>query len=592
MSAIGSRNAMFVLRMVLDHRPAWAPFRAYSAPNEALFSFTSKRASVDAPPTPTNFLDDDVDEYENIKPSLPPRDMSHHSLPWPTVFASEAAIAQQNERRMCDTLYRLVSRQDYTTARSILDELDQHGVPVWPQDIYLKPALHCLQTGDKDGFFRWFRLISARPLTLAGREGADDPGLFQPILNHISTTYKSDIDFIRQVLLDAGKLGVLPTILQPVVAHLTTVATPSKSLPALKDALEAYRSTVVPESTSSIPSWQEEAVGDMMEEAWNFYLRRLLFAGHVKEAKILYRTMKDFNSEIKWTAHTRQVYLRMLDRKVRPEKMIPLDQSLTLDERIAMALNSGTRAQDVSKIISALLLMKEYDRLADFEKAFAGLDGKRQRIWTLAEMISLRERGQSGSWQLHVNAINKFTSRYVWYGLPPLPDNIEVHDTVSDIGKKQPTIGQVNAIISSIQAITPISSASFHAWHKQYLDLVPSLPPSLQPDAYTHKTVIRGFIRYLGSVPAQQAISNIVKAGLHPGQGAIEELLYSYVRQGKSNRLVELIQAMESRETRFGMELSPPTEAAYAKVQRLLEIRMPPERQEQVEDDSRETAKG
>lgn len=570
MAAAYNRNALHVLRMVLDGRAVWNPSRLYSATStlldKPLFpSLSSTATRTETGRSPINFLEDDENDYSAVRRSLSPRSFDEQGLPWPTLFASEHEDIRQRQRSLGGTLHRLVERKDYETARKVFAELEQAGVRVPPSKLYLKPAAACLKARDIEGFFKWLNLYPARR---PSETSAEIMEVWGPIALVVRTQYTKDIAVVRRFLLVIARLKLLPQLFRHLISHITLAAPPSTSLAIVRDATEAYMAAMRSgEGHMDIQRGKLDETLEQIESCWNIYLRRLLKVGHKAEARMLYEGMEASNPDVKWSETTQNIYRRLVAQKeFGTWDGPPVDHSVALDQRVASALTKPMRPTDIAVILRDLRVKGDEGALEAFKKDYqARLAPAERNTWSLAQIIDHRLE------QRHFAAIKKFRSLYLWYGLPPLPEGtLKALD--ADLGTHvTPSIYEVTSIISSVLFVERSRGRSLIEWQQAYLDALPGLPPSLQPTVETHRRIVADIIRHQGTKSGERAIANIIRAGRDPIL-ALEALLLEYARKYRITRMASLLRVMENNWTRFGAyPLPTPRKETYHKLQQILQ---------------------
>ena len=645
MSAISiqSKNALFVVRSVLSGR--------YSAPSARLsscasvsqkddtadfFSFLTpprSKSNTAAPAPPLDFLEHSQEEYDDVRAVLPERDLSARPIPWPTLFAPK--ITKYNKDRqyvkdgasstverpplLCDTLHRVVLQGDYTAARRVLEELQRIGHTPHARKAYINPALACLyaRNPDKEGFLMWLSLYPNRPAVRSYKAIQVE---WMPVVEHLKVYHTFDLDFLQAFLVQAGKLGLLPVVFEPLIRHITLIFPPSTSLAVFQSAVKAYYISTTPKSSTSDRAKLQRAVADEQSQNWwNKYVRQLLSVGYKDQALFLYKQFGEVEGSIKWEEFTDEVVRNALSPP--SLELGEMDWEAPLPALIQQALSTKVSTNDLARLIRELEGYRESHPtlLKRFKERFTSPPSSRAhrraphrnaRLYFHAEIINLGERGQ------HEEAVRRFAKEYLWVGLPPHPlaqtpststegstslsyrpprpsSNPDVSGTSLESHKagtpptpiSYPSIHLITSLLPSIFATLPAPSHGVVAYHKAYLAQHSTLPPTLQPRAATHATFIRGIITHRGPAAGLKGLKEICRQGLNPGEAACAAVLFHFAARGRMLEMTQLLNAMERGDVWDGVALPKPTKWTYEPLKGVLQARM---EQELVREDEAE----
>ncbi|KAK1922248.1 hypothetical protein DB88DRAFT_497664 [Papiliotrema laurentii] len=583
-----SRNSYHALRLVLDSQ-SYLPQRSISA---TINAWSNRLASVfnpDTPsgpePVPTNFLEDNaIDEYESIRSTLLPRDLTPKPIPWPTLFAprhDKAHASGSTRPRDFDLiLYDLVRRKEYDKATQVLQEYQAAGGAPVPHDEYFDVALYHLDTAapDLDLFLDW---LSRTPTYRASYSDKtrDSNQRIARIVNTLRRNHTGDTELIARVLNVFAVRGSLPYAMSDLISQLTLIAPPSYTLKTIRDTIELYQATQISwKVTPELREVERNAVAKHVQTWWNQYTRRLLLTGHKSEANYLFDKMKSSGWDVKADKYT-IAKMKLPERSGRMKDDAPpetwLARDLPMPQRIRKFLvnHENPSSRELAQLLRDLesftpthpTLVKRFEsRFVFRSKSQLNRDWDR-RAWKLwkAQMIILRGKG------LHHQVVQSFRSRYLWIGLPDHP-SLAIPSLETDVPRlPRPSIDDINIVLPSLLALLPTKEA-MDTFTKQYLAQAKTLPPSLHPNEPTSAMLVRAHIRQLSVSHGLLCLKNIAKAGFTPGYSAFEAILIAHARSGHSRQTYRYWGKMTRSENFLGKIHMPPpnerTEEALRKI--------------------------
>lgn len=591
MAAAANAKALYVVRLVLGAHSSRLPGGAALAfapagrrsvstastpaiPRQADASAATVTAADAAAVTEIDFLEPETGEYNEAADFLPEQTLAAPApIPWPTIFPHGEARPVQ--RRACDLLARLVSENRIEQARKVYDELHAlHTVPVH-RKLYLKAALASLQptAEGRADFLFWLELYSNRGAA------ENHPGLkatWDPIVSLILNEHL-DVDFIGKFLELGGRKGLLPALMPHFTHVVATMAVPSLSEEIMQRSLAAYiNATTSKTSTSRRAEYGRAFVSDQVNHWWNQYLRSLSMAGWNDAARALLFSPPP---GVTWDLFTRHIVVgdpgprkqRAMERRRSKAKQDPLDALLqpsnareeSLAKMISSAVHSptfpdvGTLARIQAELGSmpnrARLLKSFKRRFINPPKAHPGrsIPTMAQQQWWHAEITRLVRA------EKHKEAVDHFREHFLWLGLPP----VSLAPPKPDATRLVPSINVLTTIIPSVLSLLP--KDEWVNYHSAYLDMIPTMAPSLHPTEFTHLAFVREIAFHLGPPGAQHALKTTMERGIDPGLPAWNAHLLALAGRGRFEAAVRVLKAMESGRKIAGRTLPSPTHRTY-----------------------------
>ncbi|WRT70001.1 uncharacterized protein IL334_006994 [Kwoniella shivajii] len=583
----GSRNALHVLRLVLHERPALKhrlastaalvrdadtpSLSSSSSSSSATASTSSSPFTVERPDTlqsqllhNPSFLESESDEYATASLLLPNRQFDPEPIPWPTLFPHENTLPPQS--RFCDPIYRLVAQARYKDALMIYQEILSHNQRVQMSKLghsiriqhrhdYLNPALEAFKMGDHKTALLWLNVYPNRPPT------SNHPGLktvWEPVIDlfvNVNGSYRHDPEFLEAFLILMGRKGLLPTLLPPLLPHLTFAFPPEHSKKILENAINTYwKFTTSGISETERAKYQEEVVRSQDVRWWGSYLRKLIIAGWKDEARHLVEN-KPMQGE--WDEITQKIINEELeDITVERVSTLHLNDSTDMVKRIRAALSDLPTPTEMSTLIRALshpLITHEHPTLLErFKSRFThppSLHRARKyptvksRIWLHAEMLNLQRDGS------HDEVVQLFRENFIWAGLP---DHFKLKQIQTSISKTQeksyPTIQVITSLIPSLLYTLPLPRyRPIQSFHAHYIDSSLSYPPSLRPNATTHATFLRELTHHGGSLAGLRALRRMTEAGIVPEEQGYAAVLYALAGRRQTLKLWALLSQIETQ---------------------------------------------
>lgn len=608
---MSSRNALYVLRLIWRDRPTPGS-QALDARRKTDRSFVTAavgKESTDGhftffseltrshPQVATNatqtgsidFLENDSVEYTSALATLPDRDPTPRPIPWPTLFPhdspsnitstdrtervhrSNLLSTQRTKRtyaRSCDTLARMVEAKNYVSARTVFTELRSLNVPIQSRAVYLSAALASLDQNDKEGFLFWLELYPNRPAT------GNHPALkrtWEPVVRVLMQDHTADLGFLEGFLGVAARKGFLTAVLDPLISHLSLIATPSTSRRVLQETIDGYISATSSSTSTSVRAKTHLQAGRVhVERWWHIYLRSLTLSGWNNDAREL---LNNPPTGIIWDAFTQQFVQEELEAprgthgksyEAGEESWMSKQVVPTLEERMEIALQPDTTPSPNRLAVLIERLERSLpSSVSGFRRRFCHPPGThagrtvptvREQIWSHAIMIIHSRRSE------HQLVIDTFRSRFLWYGIPGHPlqprrasRTSDSRSTASDISGRDtrrrasphlihPSKQILTTLIPSLLATLP--TTALIAFHQSYLSLSHTLPPVLNADPHIHLTFIRAITHRLGPDIAVDALNQIMEHGYDPGLSAWTTLLLSLAGRGRFEEMFELLEGM------------------------------------------------
>ncbi|WWC72237.1 uncharacterized protein I206_106199 [Kwoniella pini CBS 10737] len=556
-----SRNALHVLRLVLRTQTISKSRLASSSATAALIrdsdisssssTLNNKSHAILSEDTTIrpSFLESESDEYTTASLLLPDRELDPEPIPWPKLFSHSGEIPPKS--KFCDPIFRLVTQDRYKEALTIYHEIVSHNdkirqgvtighsIRIQHRHEYLKPALYSLKIGDHKSTLMWLGIYPNRPATY------NHPALkevWTPIINvfiNDKGSFRDDPEFLQEFLILAGRKGLLPTLLPPILPHLVFSFPPENSKAILENAIQAYReSTTSDTSRTPRAKYQEEIVIKQIIEWWGSYLRKLLIAGWKIEARYL---VDDKPFEGEWDQITQKFIMEEL--KSISESSVDKSESLKLIDtsdiimRIRSSLVDLPTPTELATLIRALshpLINLEHPTLLSrFKSRFTRPPSThrarnyptiQQKLWLHAEILNLQREGD------HCTALALFRDNFVWAGLPD--QSLLFGQAPPPIGnlqlKSYPTIQIITTIIPSIIYNLPHPiSKTISTFYGNYVESIHTYPPSLRPNSVTYSTLLRELTHHSGSLAGLRAIRLVIDNGIEPGESSYAAVLYA-----------------------------------------------------------------
>ncbi|WWC64829.1 uncharacterized protein I303_107443 [Kwoniella dejecticola CBS 10117] len=554
-----SRTALHVLRLVLRSQPTQLPRRAASSAATAaaaLVQDTDNSSSSSSAPTKSHaipfaeltarssFLESESDEYTTASLLLPAREVDLEPIPWPTLFPHAGTLPPKS--KFCDPIFRLVSQDRYKDALLIYSEilshndkvrrgvLAGHSIRIQHRHAYLRPAIHSLKKGDHKSTLMWLGIYPNRPATY------NHPALksvWAPMIEifiNDKGSFRDDPEFLAEFLVLAGRKGLLPTLLPPILPHLTFAFPPEDSTSILGRAIQAYReSTTSDTSDSARAQYQEEIVDAQIAGWWGSYLRKLIIAGWKDQARYLV-DHKPFSGE--WDGITRKYIQEELEDEKRKPDSIRIADTSSVIRRIRSSLVDLPTPTELATLLRALshpLLKSEHPTLAArYKSRFTRppsthkarrLPTIQQKLWIHAEILNLQLEGR------HQDAVDLFRDNFIWIGLP---DQTKIYGEIPVIDRRMvksyPSIHILTSVIPSIIYTLPHpTSKSAQTFYSTYIDSINTYPPSLRPTSATYSTLLRELTYHAGSLAGLRALRALTDNGIEPGQESYAAVLYA-----------------------------------------------------------------
>ncbi|WVR09640.1 hypothetical protein IAU60_006713 [Kwoniella sp. DSM 27419] len=567
----GSRNALYVLRLIWQGtstgqrrslstaalaRETGVNEQTASSSSVRLFDFEDADTTDSGPSTPS-FLEPESSEYKAVSLTLPPASYHPEPIQWPTLFPHQPAAHAGHRQKMCNPLYRLVLQEHYDDALRVLDELQSHGQAVQHRHAYLEPMLQALKGGKKAEALRWFSVYPNRPAT------ANHPELksiWGPTIHLLVTDRKgilADDEFLSEFLTLAGKKGLLPTLLPPILPHLAFSVPAHRSRSLLERCISSYvQSTTSNESESSRALYQMEIVQSQVGHWWASYLRKLVMAGWEKDARALFA---DPPAGVSWDEFTSRMVSQMgvaVDRDVEAsaDRMRVTNKS-ELANLLRSTLRDPPSPTQLAAIVRALthpLIMGEHPTLLGrYQQRFLRLAATakreesrtRARLWVHAQIINAQREGK------HDEAVRLFQDNLIWIGLPDHPLFQAASQTSSFTGRAvlvYPSIHIVTTLLPSLLLTTPSPlKKSIPAFVETYVADVPSYPPSLHPTSATFSVILREVAHHSGSLAALRTLRSMTTAGLEPGEAGYTAVLLALAGKRQTTHLWSLLNQAE-----------------------------------------------
>lgn len=575
-------NALFVLRMVLQRQTfATGPRSRFSTAvidreraeskssawsDHSLFpglKALASRSGTDQKTTTVDFLENETIEYESIRTVLPARDSSPRPIPWPTIFAHPDSTSARPKARLCDPVARLVGEGDLVSAQKIYHELRSHQIPIHHQFIYLDAASQCLEAGDKDGFLFWIKLYPNRPAT---RNHPELKTTWGPLTTTILLRHASELDFLEAYLLEGARKGLLPTIIRPMMQHLTFVASSTQSQEIFEKAFTTYLANTTPKDSDGLSEQGEKhktVAQGQVEKWWTMYKRMCAVQGWLSIEEAGYRLSFDRQAE-------------------QPSFAAGMESATSSSKRrdlVASAIDHPPPAKDLASLIWDIHCGTP-EKVESFRQAFVyrakpdeptrvtPSSYARQILWTRAIMI-MHARGKN-----HQKVIEAYQDDFTWYGLPDHPLKRQENVT-SDRILIYPRKTVITTLVPSLLAT--LDSDMLVHFHQQYLDTSTSLPPSLQPDGHIHNTFVSEIAHRISLQAGMAAIDSIVSRGYDPGTQSMTTLLMVYARKRMISEMFELLESMERGDELasntgqpLGRVIPPPTVETYDWLMKIL----------------------
>ncbi|OCF44494.1 hypothetical protein I317_01563 [Kwoniella heveanensis CBS 569] len=491
-----------------------------------------------------SFLESESSEYQTVSLTLP--SISYHPEPieWPTLFPhskphdahAHSRYGAAHKQKVCNPLYRLVAQERYTDALSVLNELTSHKVHIQNRHVYLEPMVASLKMGNKAAALRWFAIYPNRPATPSH---PDLKRIWEPVINLLITDRKgitTDLEFLDAFLTMAGRKGLLPTLLPPMLVHLAFSVPAYRSQPLLEKCISTYiQHTTSEDSETPRAQVQREIVRPQMERWWASYLRKLIIAGWKDDAKRVYEGRP---MGVEWDRFTEKMARETLFEEHTQDKTktntddfnISITDTSALAKQIRNALHDLPIPNQLASIIRAAshpLIAQEHPTLLQrFERRFTQPLGSHQgrttstiqrKLWLHADIINLQREGH------HEEAIQLFRDNFIWIGLPDHPLNSDPKQSASfavdERYKSYPTIQVITTLLPSLiyTLPTPLKS-SIPSFFDLYIASVSSFPPSLRPAPATFSVLLRELTHHRGSLAGLRALRSISNSGLAPGE--------------------------------------------------------------------------
>ncbi|WVW86395.1 hypothetical protein I302_108441 [Kwoniella bestiolae CBS 10118] len=588
-----SRNALYVLRMVWrSHQPPLARRAASTAtvtlaresdqtptttPNHASSSTSSTDKyrlypSLDTPasdstPIPPSFLESESDEYTAASLLLPAQDLHPEPIPWPTLFPHGNVVTPKS--RFCDPIYRLVAQNRYQDALAIYKEILSHNrrvqtgllghsIRIQHRHEYLKPALQALEMGDHQSTLLWLSIYPNRPAT------SNHPVLkeiWQPVLDIVINekgSFVEDPQFLQEFMVLVGQKGLLPTLLPPVLPHLTFAFPPETSLRILANAIKAYVSTTTSEvSETDRAKFQEEIVRPQVIRWWGSYLRKLIMGGWKEQASALAHA-KPFGGDEHWDAITRKFIDEELlepgrQKKAQTPQVYDTTNLITWMKSCLDDLPTPTELAKLIRALSHPLVVQDHPTsLESFKRRFTRPPLRNHRgrhtitvqskLWIHADIINLQQDDE------HHKAVEVFRKYFIWAGLPPLKEvyDQEPHRIGNERMKSQPTIQMITTIIPSIIYTLPRpKSKSVKSFYTAYMKHIYTFPPSLRPTPATHSRLLRELTHHSGAQIGLLSLRGLVDDDYQPGQEGYAAVLYALAGRRDTVQMWDLLDDAE-----------------------------------------------
>ncbi|RSH91469.1 hypothetical protein EHS25_009768 [Saitozyma podzolica] len=554
------RNAAHVLRLVWTQRrrqfstavlsqdtPALVPVLQANARASASTSSSSSSSVANAPAS--EFLEPSSREYQRASLTLPARDTSPHPIPWPTLFehpTSSSMPAPHPRTHRCDPLARLVASGDLKTARTVYDELQALHIGILRRQVYLSAALGSLDKTKqgKADFLFWLELVPNRP---AVRPHPRSRVQWGPVISRLIEEHTTDVQFLEQVLLLAGRKGVLPSISGPLVRHLAHFTRPDGLQRIFESAMEAYiRSTTSARSESLRAEAHKEFARRRRSDMYGGYARALIAAGWMTAARKL---LANPPNGVIWDEY-------MLGKVTKV--MAPTSTSTSSSRavrRVRAALRGDISPTGLANLIQDLEADRRHSLVALMARRISRIKAE---TWYHARML-LAARGGS-----HETVIELFNAHFYWVGLPLHPSK----PAESVTKRLYPTKGIITTVLPSlIYTLHPRAIADFH---KAFLSQTTS--PSLRPTDATHGTLMRTITHRLNANAGVKTLRRTLEAGHEPGISACNAMLFALARAKRLGEVKGFLEAMENEVEVAGMALPKPDEKTYLGIAGSLEM--------------------
>ncbi|WVQ94931.1 hypothetical protein IAU59_002017 [Kwoniella sp. CBS 9459] len=541
------------------------------AHGDAIDFIVSNRAQVskseEGESTLPSFLESESSEYQTVSLTLPASSYHPEPIEWPTLFPhphdarSHPRYGSTHGQKMCNPLYRLVAQERYTDALSVLNELTSHKVHIQNRHVYLEPMIASLKAGNGAAALKWFAIYPNRPATL---NNPDLKRIWEPVINLFITDRKgiaSDLEFLDAFLVTAGRKGLLPTLLPPILVHLAFSVPAYRSQPLLDKCISAYvQHTTSDESESVRAQVQREAVRPQTERWWASYLRKLIIAGWKEDAKRVYESRP---MEVEWDSFTEKMVRETLFEYQEAEDGPKADTGSTsitdtpaLAKQLRSALHELPTPSHLASLIRAIshpLIAHDHPTLLSrFERRFTRpLDthpGRtspttQRKLWLHAEILNLQREGQ------HDKAIKLFRDSFIWIGLPDHPLNAADSTgsvLIDESEKIYPTIQLTTTILPSLIYTLPNPlKESIAPFFDSYLSSVSSFPPSLRPVPATFSVLLRELTHHRGSLAGLRALRSIANNGLSPGESGYAGVLLALAGKRHTGYMWSLLNQAE-----------------------------------------------
>jgi hypothetical protein len=444
----------------------------------------------------------------------------------------------------CDPLARLVASGDLKTARTVYDELQALHIGILRRQVYLSAALGSLDKTKqgKNDFLFWLELVPNRP---AVRPYPQSRVQWGPVVSRLIEEHTTDVKFLEQVLLLAGRKGVLPSISGPLVRHLAHFTRPDELQRIFESAMEAYiRSTTSAHSASLRAEAHKEFARRRRSDMYGGYARALIAAGWMTAAREL---LADPPKGVIWDEYT----LGKVTRVTAPTS--------TSSSRVVRRVRAALRGDISPTGLASLIQDLEADRRHSLVKQMARRISRiKADTWYHARMLLAARDG------LHETVIELFNAHFYWVGLPLHPSK----PAESVTKRLYPTKGIITTVLPSlIYTLHPRSIADFH---KAFLSQTTS--PSLRPTDATHGTLMRTITHRLTANAGVKTLRRTLEAGHEPGISACNAMLFALARAKRIGEVKGFLEAMENEVEVAGMALPRPDEKTYLGIAGSLEM--------------------
>ncbi|WVF67335.1 hypothetical protein IAT40_002086 [Kwoniella sp. CBS 6097] len=539
---------------------------------DSIPSVGARAASSDGGESLPSFLESESSEYQTVSLTLP--SISYHPEPieWPTIFPHphdahhHTRYGTSHRQKVCNPLYRLVTQERYTDALSVLSELTSHKVHIQNRHVYLEPMVASLKAGNKAAALKWFAIYPNRPATPSHPELKR---IWDPVINLFITDRKgitTDLEFLDAFLTMAGRKGLLPTLLPPMLVHLAFSVPAYRSQPLLEKCISTYiQHTTSEESESPRAQVQRDIVVPQMERWWASYLRKLIIAGWKEDARKVYESRP---MGVKWDGFTEKMVKETLFEQQVEEEVksdvpgISITDTLALAKQLRDALHDLPTPNHLASLIRAishpLITQDRPTLLTRFQRRFARPIGTHQgrsapttqaKLWLHAEIINLQREGH------HEDAIKLFRHNFIWIGLPDHPLNLDssTQAPVDERSKIYPTIQVITTLLPSLISTLPEPlNSSIASFSDSYISSVSSFPPSLRPVPATFSVLLRELTHHRGSLAGLRALRSIANSGLAPGESGYAGVLLALAGKRHTGYMWSLLNQAEREQGGVG----------------------------------------